>query len=94
MNLVSRRDSIYFPREGSPDLRHVLTEAAHAASRPKNTWPLNSVVRGTSRRQQAAIAVGHSILIIVWHLLDHSDPTMTSAPTTSTHAQNQPSHVT
>jgi transposase len=63
-------------RKGSPALRHALIEAAHAAARSKNTYLAAQFHRLAARRgtKKAAVAVGHSILIIVWHLLDHGDP--------------------
>jgi transposase len=63
-------------RKGSPALRHTLIEAAHAASRAKNTYLAAQFRRIAARRgsKKAAVAVGHSILVIVWHLLDHHDP--------------------
>jgi transposase len=63
-------------RKGSPALRHTLIEAAHAASRTKNTYLAAQFHRLAARRggKKAAVAVGHSILVIVWHLLDHGDP--------------------
>jgi transposase len=63
-------------RKGSPTLRHALTEAAQAAARSKNTYLAAQFHRLAARRgsKKAAVAVGHSILVIVWHLLDHGDP--------------------
>jgi transposase len=63
-------------RKGSPALRHALTEAAHAAARSKDTYLAAQFRRLAARRgsKKAAVAVGHSILIIVWHLLEHADP--------------------
>jgi transposase len=63
-------------RKGSPALRHALTEAARAAARSKNTYLAAQFHRIAARRgsKKAAVAVGHSILVIVWHLLDHGDP--------------------
>ena len=63
-------------RKGSPALRHALTEAAHAAARTKNTYLAAQFHRLAARRgtKKAAVAVGHSILIIVWHLLAHGHP--------------------
>jgi transposase len=63
-------------RKGSPALRRALTEAAHAAARTKNTYLATQFHRLAARRgtKKAAVAVGHSILIIIWHLLDHGDP--------------------
>jgi transposase len=63
-------------RKGSPALRRTLTEAAHAAARTKNTYLAAQFRRLAARRgsKKAAVAVGHAILVIVWHLLDHGDP--------------------
>jgi transposase len=63
-------------RKGSPALRHALTEAARAAARSKHTYLATQFHRLAARRgsKRAAVAVGHSILVIVWHLLDHGDP--------------------
>jgi transposase len=63
-------------RKGSPALRHALTEAARAAARTKNTYLAAQFHRLAARRgsKQAAVAVGHSILIVVWHLLAHAHP--------------------
>ena len=63
-------------RKGSPALRHALIQAAHAAARSKDTYLAAQFHRLAARRgsKKAAVAVGHSILIIVWHLLDHGDP--------------------
>jgi transposase len=63
-------------RKGSPALRYALTEAAQAAARSKNTYLAAQFHRLAARRgaRKAAVAVGHSILVIVWHLLDHGDP--------------------
>lgn len=58
-------------RKGDPWLRSVLTEAAQAAGRTKETYLSAQYHRLARRRgkKRAAIAVGHSILIIVYHLL-------------------------
>jgi transposase len=63
-------------RKGSPALRHALTEAARATARSKNTYLAAQFHRLAARRgsKRAAVAVGHSILIIVWHLLAHGHP--------------------
>jgi transposase len=63
-------------RKGSPALRHALTEAARAAARSKNTYLAAQFHRLAARRgsKRAAVAVGHSILIIVWHQLAHGHP--------------------
>ncbi len=58
-------------RKGDQWLRPALTEAAQAAGRSKNTYLSAQYHRIAARRgkKRAAIAVGHSILVIVYHLL-------------------------
>jgi transposase len=58
-------------RKGSPWLRALLVQAAHAASRKKQTYLAAQYRRLTARRgkKRAAIAVGHSILVIAYHIL-------------------------
>jgi hypothetical protein len=61
-------------RRGQPWLRAALVEAAHAASRTQNSYLSAQFHRLRARRgvKRAAVAVAHSILVIVWHLL--ADP--------------------
>jgi len=58
--------------KGSPWLRKLLVEAAHAAAHTKNTYLSAHYHRLAGRRgkKKAIIAVGHSILVIIYHLLD------------------------
>ena len=58
-------------RKGSPWLREALVEAARAAARTKNTYLSAQYHRIAARRgaNRAAVAVGHTILIIVYHIL-------------------------
>jgi len=58
-------------RKGSPWLRACLVQAAHAAARTKGTYLAAQYRRLAARRgrAKAAIAVAHSILVIVYHLL-------------------------
>lgn len=59
-------------RKGSPWLRKLLVEAAHAAAHTKNTY-LSALYRRLATRggpKKAMIAVGHAMLIICYHLLD------------------------
>ncbi len=58
-------------RKGSPWLRALLVQAAHAAGRTKNTYLSAQYRRLTARRgtKKAAVAVGHTILVIAYHLL-------------------------
>jgi transposase len=62
-------------RKGSPWLRAALAEAAQAAGRTKGSALQTQYRRLAARRgkQRATVAVGHTILRIVYHLLD--DPT-------------------
>jgi len=58
-------------RKGSPWLREALTEAARAAARTRNTYLSAQYHRLAARRgaKRAAVAVGHTILIIAYHIL-------------------------
>jgi transposase len=60
--------------KGNPWLRAALVEAAQAAGRTKDTYLSAQYRRLTSRRgkKRAAVAVGHTILVIAYHLLEHS----------------------
>lgn len=57
--------------KGNRWLRQVLLEAAHAAARTKNTYLAAQYHRIAARRgkSRAALAVAHTILIIVYHIL-------------------------
>ncbi len=57
--------------KGNAWLRTALVEAAHAAARTKGTYLAAQYKRIAARRGagRAAVAVGHSILVIVYHLL-------------------------
>ncbi len=59
-------------RKGSPWLRRVLIEAAKAAGCSKDTYLGSQYRRLVARRgkKKAAVAVGHSILVIAYHLLE------------------------
>jgi transposase len=61
-------------RKGQKWLRAALVQAAWAASRTKNTYLSAQFHRLRARRgpKRAAVAVAHSILVIVYHLL--ADP--------------------
>ena len=63
-------------RKGSKWLRGALTEAAHAASRSKGTYLSAQYARLRGRRgpKKAAVAVGHSILVICYHILERKVP--------------------
>jgi transposase len=58
-------------RPGSPWLRQALVEAAQAAGRTKDTYLAAQYRRLQTRRgkKKAVIAVGHTMLVIAYHLL-------------------------
>jgi transposase len=62
--------------KGSRWLRAALVEAAHGAARSKNTY-LGEQYRRLARRigkKKALIAVAHSILVIIYHILKEENP--------------------
>lgn len=63
-------------RKGSKWLRSALTESAHAAARTKGSYLSAHYARIKGRRgsKKAAVAVGHSILVIAYHLLERKVP--------------------
>ncbi len=63
-------------RKGSPWLRKLLVEAAHAAAHTKNTYLAAQYRRITARRgaKIAMIAVGHTLLTIIYHMLSEQQP--------------------
>ncbi len=58
-------------RKGSPWLREALVEAGRAAGRTKNTYLSAQYHRIAARRgaNRAAMAVGHTILVMIYYLL-------------------------
>jgi len=63
-------------RKGNRWLRSALVEAAHAAARSKGTYLAAQYRRLAARRgaKKSSVAVGHSILISVYHLLRDAQP--------------------
>jgi len=63
-------------RKGNKKLRSALVEAARAAARTKNTYLSSQYHRIAARRgaNRAAVAVAHSILTIVYHILTRKQP--------------------
>ena len=63
-------------RKGSKWLRSALTESAHAAARTKGSYLSAQYggIRGRRGSKKAAVAVGHSILVIAYHLLERTVP--------------------
>lgn len=61
-------------RKGDSWLRAALGEAAMAASRTKHTYLAARYRRLVTRRgkKRALVAVGHSILTAIWHMLTHN----------------------
>src|SRR5260370_27171407 len=75
-------------RKGSPWLRAALVQAAHAVARSKQSYLGAQYRRLTARRgaKKAAVAVRHSILVTVYHLLTHADfPFLDLGPTYFVH---------
>ena len=63
-------------RKGDQWLRAALIECAWAAARTRNSYLASLYSRIARRRgaKKAAVAVGHSILIAVWHMLSKDIP--------------------
>jgi transposase len=63
-------------RKGTKWLRSTLTESARAAARSKGTYLASQYARLRGRRgpKKAAVPVGHSILVICYHLLEREVP--------------------
>ncbi len=63
-------------RQGNRVLRTVLVQAAHAASRTKNTYLAAQYHRLAARRgkKKAILAVAHSILVIAYYLILRQEP--------------------
>jgi transposase len=63
-------------RKGSKWLRSGLTETARAAARSKGTYLAAQYHRLKGRRgaNKATVAVGHSILVAAYHMLDRGVP--------------------
>jgi transposase len=61
-------------RKGNRWLRRALTEAAWAASHTKNTYLATQFRRLAARRgkKRALVAVGHSLLVIIYHVLKNN----------------------
>ncbi|MGE5561229.1 MAG: IS110 family transposase, partial [Chloroflexota bacterium] len=63
-------------RKGSPWLRETLVEAGKAAGRSKHTYLSALYHRVAARRgaNRAAVAVGHAILVCIYHMLKNHVP--------------------
>ena len=62
-------------RHGNQHLRRLLVQAAHAAAHTKGTYLAAQYQRIAARRgkKRAIIAVAHSILVIVYHLISRKE---------------------
>src|SRR3954451_22924659 len=62
--------------KGSEWLRSALTEAAHAAARAKGSYlsARYAGIKGRRGSKKAAVAVGHSILVVAYHILKRKEP--------------------
>ena len=60
-------------RKGNRWLRRALTEAAWAASHVKNSYLTAQFRRLAAKRgkKRALVAVGHTLLVIIYHVLKH-----------------------
>jgi transposase len=78
-------------RKGSPWLRALLVQAAHAAARTKGTYLAAQYRRLATRRgtSRAAVAVGHTILVIAFHLLRDGTTDRDLGPTSFDHLDRQ-----
>ena len=63
-------------RKGNRYAKAILVQAAHAAARTKNSYLSAQYQRIAARRgeKRAAVAVGHSILVIYYHMLKTGQP--------------------
>lgn len=70
-------------REGNQSLRTGMTEAAHAATRKRNSYPAAQYHRLAARRgkKRAMIAVAHSLLISAYHMLKRGQDYQDLGPT-------------
>ncbi len=73
-NVTGGKRKSGFTGGGSPWLRDILVECAWAASHSRNTYLSAQFWRLARRigKKKAALAVGHSILVITWHLLTNN----------------------
>jgi transposase len=78
-------------RRGDPWLRRTLLETAHAAKRTKDTELATQYKRLVVRRGQpkALLAVGHSILVIVYYLLRDKTTYQELSPALAAERQRQ-----
>ena len=70
-------------RKGDPWLREAMVEAARAAARTKDTYLSAKYHRIAARRgsKRAAVAIGHSMLVIIYHILEERTEYVDLGPT-------------
>jgi transposase len=63
-------------RRGDKWLKSMLVESAYVAARSKDSYLASQYWRlaGRRGRKRAAVAVGHSLLVIAYHVLDRKQP--------------------
>ncbi len=63
-------------RKGNQALRQVLIQIAHVASKTKDTYLAAQYRRIAARRgkKRALVAVGHTVLVIIYHILTRRQP--------------------
>lgn len=62
-------------RDGNKHLQSAMVDAAHAAAHTKNTYPAAQFARLRHHgANKAAVAVAHSLLVAVWHVLTDQTP--------------------
>ncbi|MDP9374799.1 MAG: transposase [Chloroflexota bacterium] len=63
-------------RKGNQALRQALIQIAHVASKTKDTYLAAQYRRIAARRgkKRALVALGHTILVIVYHIFTHRQP--------------------
>lgn len=63
-------------RKGSAWVRRVLVEVAHVGAKTKNTYLSAQYRRIAAKRgkKRALIAVGHSVLVMIYHMLSRRQP--------------------
>lgn len=63
-------------RKGNQWLRQVLIESAHVAAKTKHTYLAAQYRRIAARRgkKRALVALGHTILVIIYHILTKREP--------------------
>jgi transposase len=77
---AGKRKSTRIPK-GNMYLKTALVEAAHAAAKTKGSYLRDKFYRLKARRgyKRAAVAIGHKILVSIYHMISQTSPTTISA---------------